>query len=169
MKVRLDSPLMNHTSYIQYRGIETRGGHRSVMRRREPLDLDRTWRHSLPMPMPNRPVCITLDEAVEQLERLSNPSRVFLWTDAERRCPPGWGFIASVRQGVPPQGIEAELEAWMGQYPDAWLAVDLRDGVITPSTHRSLEIVLSKVDRPVLILVSNSSENENWPQWILPE
>ena len=121
------------------------------------------------MPMPNRPVCITLEEAVEQLDRLPSHPRIFLWTDAERRCPPGWGFIASVRQGVPPQGIEAELEAWMGQYPDAWLAVDLRDGVITPSTHRSLEIVLSKVNRPVLILVSNSSDNENWPQWNLPE
>ncbi len=81
------------------------------------------------MPMPNRPVCITLDEGVAQLERLPGERRIFLWTDAERRCPPGWGFIASVRQGIPPEGIEAELIAWMGQYPDAWLAVDLRDGV----------------------------------------
>ena len=139
------------------------------MRRREPLDLDRTWRHSLPMPMPNRPVCITLEEAESQLERLPGERRICLWTDAERRCPPGWGFIASVRQGIPPEGIEAELIAWMEQYPDAWLAVDLRDGVVPPSTQNSLEIVLSKVDRPVLILVSNSSDNENWPQWVLPE
>jgi len=119
--------------------------------------------------MPNRPVCITLDEAVEQLNRLPTNPRIFLWTDAERRCPPDWGFIASVRQGIPPEGIEAELEAWKGQYPDAWLVVDMRDGVITPSTHRSLETVLSNVNRSVLILVSNSSQNENWPQWVLPE
>ena len=139
------------------------------MRRREPLDLDRTWRHSVPMPMPNRPVCVTLDEATEQLGRLENNPRIFLWTDAERRCPPGWGFIASVRQGIPPEGIEAELQAWMGQYPDAWLAVDMRNGVITPSTLNSLEDVLSQVNRPILVIVSESSDNENWPQWVFPE
>jgi len=139
------------------------------MRRREPLDLDRTWRHSLPMPMPNRPVCVTVDEALSQLGKLPTNPRIFLWTDSERRCPPGWGFIASVRQGIPPEGIEAELEAWMGQYPEAWLAVDMRDGVVTPSTQRSLDVVLSSVGRSVLILVSNSSDNEDWPQWVLPE
>jgi len=119
--------------------------------------------------MPNRPVCVTLDEAVEQLNRLAANPRVFLWTDAERRCPPGWGFIASVRQGIPPEGIEAELKAWMDQYPSAWLAVDMRDGVITPSTERSLELVLSTVNRPILVVVSSSSNNESWPQWVLPE
>ena len=139
------------------------------MRRREPLDLDRTWRHSLPMPMPNRPVCVTLEEAMAQLERLPSTPRMFLWTDAERRCPSQWGFIASVRQGIPPEGIEAELEAWKGQYPEAWLAVDMRDGVITPSTQRSLNDVLAAVQRPVLVLVSRSSDHEEWPQWVLPE
>ena len=139
------------------------------MRRREPLDLDRTWRHSLPMPMPSRPVCVTLEEAVAQLERLPSSPRMFLWTDAERRCPSQWGFIASVRQGIPPEGIEAELEAWKGQYPEAWLAVDMRDGVITPSTQRSLNDVLAAVQRPVLVLVSRSSDHEEWPQWVLPE
>jgi len=94
---------------------------------------------------------------------------MFLWTDAERRCLPGWGFVASVRQGVPPEGIEAELDAWKGQYPDAWLAVDLRDGVIPPSTSNSLDSVLGKLGRPVLILVSRSSDHEDWPQWVLPE
>ena len=139
------------------------------MRRREPLDLDRTWRHSVPMPMPNRPVCVTLDEAIEQLQRLESNPRIFLWTDAERRCPPSWGFIASVRQGIPPEGIEAELQAWMGQYPEAWLAVDMRDGVITPSTLNSLDDVLSQVNRPILVIESESSDNENWPQWVFPE
>ena len=139
------------------------------MRRREPLDLDRTWRHSVPMPMPNRPVCVTLDEAIEQLQRLESNPRIFLWTDAERRCPSSWGFIASVRQGIPPEGIEAELQAWMGQYPEAWLAVDMRDGVITPSTLNPLDDVLSQVNRPILVIVSESSDNENWPQWVFPE
>ena len=139
------------------------------MRRREPLDIEPTWQHSVPMPMPNRPVCVTEHEAIDQLARLPRQPRMFLWTDAERRCLPGWGFIASVRQGVPPEGIEAELEAWKGQYPGAWLAVDLRDGVIPPSTARSLEAVLRTVGRPILMLVSQSSEHEDWPQWVLPE
>lgn len=139
-----------------------------TMRRREPMNIDRTWQHSVPMPMPNRPVCVTETEAIDQLARLPRPPRMFLWTDSERRCLPNWGFIASVRQGVPPEGIEAELEAWKGQYPDAWLAVDMRDGVILPSTARSLDSVLAQVGRPVLILVSRSSESEDWPQWVLP-
>lgn len=139
------------------------------MRRREPLDIEPTWQHSVPMPMPNRPVCVTEHEAVDQLARLPRQPRMFLWTDAERRCLPGWGFIASVRQGVPPEGIEAELEAWKGQYPGAWLAVDLRDGVIPPSTARSLEAVLRTVGRPILMIVSQSSDHEDWPQWVLPE
>ena len=74
-----------------------------------------------------------------------------------------------MRQGVPPEGIEAELEAWKGQYPGAWLAVDLRDGVIPPSTARSLEAVLRTVGRPILMIVSQSSDHEDWPQWVLPE
>jgi hypothetical protein len=41
--------------------------------------------------------------------------------------------------------------------------------VIPPSTAQSLESVLSQVGRPVLILVSRSSDNEDWPQWVLPE
>jgi hypothetical protein len=139
------------------------------MRRREPLDIEPTWQHSVPMPMPNRPVCVTEQEAIDQLARLPRQPRMFLWTDAERRCLPGWGFIASVRQGVFPEGIEAELEAWKGQYPGAWLAVDLRDGVIPPSTARSLEAVLRTVGRPILMIVSQSSDHEDWPQWILPE
>ena len=139
------------------------------MRRREPLDLDRTWRHSLPMPMPNRPVCVTLEEAVAQLDRLPSSPRMFLWTDAERRCPSQWGFIASVREGIPPQGIEAELLAWSGQYRNAWLAVDLRDGVIPPSTTTPMEELLSSLKRPIIILVSRSPEHEDWPQWVLPE
>ena len=95
--------------------------------------------------------------------------RMFFWTDAERKCPEGWGFIASVRQGVPPSGIEAELDAWADQYPKAWLAVDLRDGAIPPSTVQPLNDVLTGLKRPVIVIVSRSPEHEEWPQWVLPE
>ena len=84
------------------------------------------------MPMPFQPVCVTQLEAIEQISMLPNQPRVFMWTDDERHCINGWEFLASVRQGVPPQGIEAELKAWMEQYPNAWLAVDLRDGIMPP-------------------------------------
>ena len=120
------------------------------------------------MPMPYQPVCVTELEALEQIAMLKFQPRVFIWTDEPRRCPKGWDYIASVRQGVPPQGIVAELDAWMEQYPDAWLAVDLRDGVIPPSTPNSLEQLLSELNRPILIIVSSSSDSEYWPQWVLP-
>ena len=116
------------------------------------------------MPMPGQPVCATEVEAVEQLARLPAPPRMFFWTDAERKCPEGWGFIASVRQGVPPSGIEAELDAWADQYPKAWLAVDLRDGAIPPSTVQPLNDVLTGLKRPVIVIVSRSPEHEEWPQ-----
>ena len=138
------------------------------MRRKQPLEVDEKWRHPLPMPMPYQPVCVTELEALEQIAMLKFQPRVFIWTDEPRRCPKGWDYIASVRQGDPPQGIVAELDAWMEQYPDAWLAVDLRDGVIPPSTPNSLEQFLSKLNRPILIIVSSSSDSEYWPQWVLP-
>ena len=65
-------------------------------------------------------------------------------------------------------GIEAELNAWADQYPKAWLAVDLRDGVIPPSTVRPLNDVLMGLKRPVIVIVSRSPEHEEWPQWVLP-
>lgn len=142
---------------------------RVSMRQREPLDVSPTWRYPLPMPMPGQPVCATEMEANEQLERLAITPKVFFWTDAERKCPEGWGFIASVRQGVPPSGIEAELNAWADQYPKAWLAVDLRDGVVPPSTVRPLAEVLTELKRSVIVIVSRSPEHEEWPQWVLPE
>ena len=139
------------------------------MRRKKPLEVDDKWRHPLPMPMQFQPVCVTELEALEQIAMLKIQPRVFIWTDEPRRCPKGWDYIASVRQGVPPQGIVAELEAWMEQYPGAWLAVDLRDGVIPPSTPNSLEEFLSQLNRPTLIIVSSSSDSEYWPQWVLPD
>ena len=139
-----------------------------VMRRKEPLDVNKTWEYPVPMPMPGRPVCCTEDEATNQLEKIGFSERIFLWTDDERRIISDWGYLASVRQGVPPKGIEAELNAWLNQYPTAWLAVDLRDGVIPPSTQTPLNTLLENTKRNVLIIVSSSSDHEEWPQWKLP-
>ena len=150
------------------REVQTRADTGVYMRKKQPLTVDATCRYPLPMPMPGQPVCATEFEAVSQLKRLPKPPRMFLWTDAERKCPEDWGFIASVRQGIPPQGIEAELLAWSDQYRNAWLAVDLRDGVIPPSTVTPIEELLSSLKRPVIILVSRSPEHEDWPQWVLP-
>ena len=55
------------------------------------------------------------------------------FSDSDRAVPAGWGHLASVRPGVPPEGIMAEVDAWLRQYPDAWLAVDMRVGVIPPA------------------------------------
>ena len=138
------------------------------MRRKAPLEISPTWEHPLPMPMKNQPVCVTDEEALAQISRLGVVPRIFLWSDDQRRCPEGWGFLASTRVGVPPEGIEGELGAWLAQYPDAWLAVDLRDGVMPPSTIEPLESLLSSLDRCVLVIVSSASDNEHWPQWVLP-
>ena len=151
------------------REVQTIGQHSHTMRQKEPMDVSSTWRFPLPMPMPGQPVCATELEALEQLKRLPVEPKVFFWTDAERKCPEDWGFIASVREGVPPNGIEAELNAWADQYPKAWLAVDLRDGAVPPSTVRPLNTVLASLKRPVLVIVSRSPEHEEWPQWVLPQ
>lgn len=139
------------------------------MRQKNRLEVEPTWRYPLPMPMPGQPVCATEMEAIEQLARLPSSPNLFYWTDEKRKCPENWGFIASIRQGVPPQGIEAELMAWSEQYPKAWLAVDLRDGMLPPSTVRPLDEVLASLKRPVIVIVSRSPDHEDWPQWVLPE
>ena len=77
-------------------------------------------------------------------------------------------FSRQCSTGRAPLGIEAELNAWLTQYPTAWLAVDLRDGVIPPSTQTPLAKLLENTKRNVLIIVSSSSDNEEWPQWKLP-
>jgi hypothetical protein len=120
------------------------------------------------MPMPGQPVCVTETEAMEQLNRLGNHPSIFLWTDEERRVPNDWQFLPSVRQGVPPEGIFAELQAWKKQYPKAWLAVDLRDGVIPPSIPKPLEDVLAELGRCSLVLVNNSESHPDFPRWVLP-
>ena len=46
----------------------------------------------------------------------------------------------------------AEVDAWLRQYPDAWLAVDMRVGVIPPAVH-DLEGMLRTFPRIVIIIV----------------
>jgi hypothetical protein len=61
----------------------------------------------------------------------------------------------------------AEFDAWCKQYPDAWLAVDLRQGVIPPSTSTPLEQLLRQMPRTVLIIVSEGDVSQPWPPWEL--
>ena len=87
------------------------------MRQKQPLDVSPTWRYPLPCPCRvNR--CATEIEAIEQLSRLPAIAKIFFWTDGERKCPEGWGFIACVRQGVPPAVLKP-FNAWADQYPQA--------------------------------------------------
>ena len=77
-------------------------------------------------------------------------------------------LLALCSSRVPPQGIEAELNAWMEQYPKAWLAVDLRDGIMPPSTSKPIEEFLASLPRQVIVIVSGDSQSEVWPNWVLP-
>jgi len=138
------------------------------MRRKTPLNVGPGWSHSLPMPMPGVPVSVTLDDAIGQTSRLPTPPRVFFWTELEHRCPEGWGHLPSVRPGVPPEAIEAELGAWSRQYPEAWLAVDLRVGSFPPATLTPLEELISTLRRPVLIVIDEDEDPMLGPRWVLP-
>ena len=117
------------------------------MRRREPLEVEPNWKHPLPMPMPYQPVSVTQFEAVEQIAKLASNPEYSCGQIAKGIASMTGSFWPVLRQGVPPQGIEAELNAWMEQYPDAWLAVDLRDGVMPPSTTVPLEQYLSNITK----------------------
>lgn len=138
------------------------------MRRRSPLEVSSGWTHSMPMPMPGVPVSVTLDEAMAQVARLPQQPRVFLWTELEQRCPEGWGHLPSMRAGAPPEAIEAELGAWRRQYPEAWLAVDLRIGSLPPATATPLEELVSALRRPVLIIIDEEEDPMMGPRWVLP-
>jgi hypothetical protein len=61
----------------------------------------------------------------------------------------------------------AEFDAWSRQYPQAWLAVDLRQGVVPPSTPIPLEQLLKQMPRTVLIIVSEGDVSQPWPPWEL--
>ena len=62
----------------------------------------------------------------------------------------------------------AELDAWLKQYPEAWLAVDMRDGVIPPSISGDINEMLRTFPRTVLVIVSDDSKNHQWPRWEFP-
>lgn len=128
---------------------------------------ERTWQHSQPMPMRGSPCVVTEANAVQYLSKISTKNRIFLFSDSERAVPDEWGYIGSVRPGVPPEGIVAELDAWLRQYPDAWLAVDLRVGVIPPSIE-DLEDMLRTFPRIVIVIVSDDTRNHPWPRWDFP-
>ena len=131
------------------------------------MDTD-SWLHTQPMPMPGSPVVVTEFDAVAYLQKLPAKPQIFLWSDSNRAIPGDWSFLASVRQGVPPEGIMAEFTAWERQYPTAWLAVDLRKGVIPPSTQIPLDDLLSGMKRNVIIIVTDVEEYPQWPRWNLP-
>ncbi len=127
-----------------------------------------TWKHSQPMPMRGSPCVVSEANALTFLSRLpNNKNRVFLFSDSDRAIPGDWSYMASVRQGVPPEGIMAEVDAWLRQYPDAWLAVDMRVGVIPPAIP-NLEDMLRTFPRVVIIIVSDDTRDHPWPQWELP-
>jgi len=126
-----------------------------------------TWQHSQPMPMRGSPCVVTEANALTYTSKLSNQNRIFLFSDSDRAIPGDWGHLASVRPGVPPEGIMAEVDAWLRQYPDAWLAVDLRVGVIPPAVH-DLEDMLKTFPRVVIVIVSDDTRDHPWPRWEFP-
>ena len=128
---------------------------------------ERTWQHSQPMPMRGSPCVVTEANALTYIAKLPTKNRIFLFSDSERAIPGDWGYIASVRPGVPPEGVAAELDAWLRQYPDAWLAVDLRVGVIPPSI-QDLENTLRTFPRVGIVLVSDDTRDHQWPRWDFP-
>jgi len=119
------------------------------------------------MPMRGSPCVVTEANALTYIAKLPTKNRIFLFSDSERAIPGDWGYIASVRPGVPPEGVAAELDAWLRQYPDAWLAVDLRVGVIPPSI-QDLENTLRTFPRVVIVLVSDDTRDHQWPRWDFP-
>lgn len=125
------------------------------------------WKHPQPMPMKGFPCVASLERTIEQLERVAKSKRIYLWTDSESKVPSGWFHLPSMRQGVPPEGIIAEYQAWSGQYPNAMLVVDMRDGVMPPCIH-DLDGFLTKLDRAAIILVSDEQNLNKWPLWELP-
>ena len=85
-----------------------------------------TWQHSQPMPMRGSPCVVSEANALAFTSKMSSDNRIFLFSDSDRAVPGNWDYLASVRPGVPPEGILSEVDAWLRQYPDAWLAVDMR-------------------------------------------
>ncbi|HIF46124.1 MAG TPA: hypothetical protein EYQ73_04935 [Candidatus Poseidoniales archaeon] len=125
------------------------------------------WEHTQPMPMRGAPCIVSEQNAMAFISKLPVKPRIFIFSDSERAIPGDWGFVASVRPGTPPEGIMAELDAWLKQNPDAWLAVDLRVGVIPPAIS-DLGEMLRTFPRVVLVIVSDDTKDLQWPRWELP-
>ena len=119
------------------------------------------------MPMRGSPCVVTEANALAYMSKLPKKNRIFLFSDSERAIPGDWDYLASVRAGVPPEGIMAEVDAWLRQYPDAWLAVDMRVGVIPPAIP-DLESMLRTFPRVVIVIVSNDTKDHVWPRWEFP-
>ena len=117
--------------------------------------------------MRGSPCVVSEANAIAYTSKLPNKNRIFLFSDSDRAVPKGWDYLASVRPGVPPEGIMAEVDAWLRQYPDAWLAVDMRVGVIPPAVH-DLEEMLRTFPRIVIIIVSDDTRDHAWPRWEYP-
>ena len=130
-------------------------------------DDGKTWQHTQPMPMRGSPCVVTEANALSFIEKMESKNRIFLFSDSERAVPGDWGYLASVRPGVPPEGIMAEVDAWLRQYPDAWLAVDMRVGVIPPAVP-GLEDTLRTFPRVVIVIVSDDTRDHTWPRWEYP-
>jgi hypothetical protein len=128
---------------------------------------EKAWKHSQPMPMRGSPCVVTEANALVFTSKLPIKNRIFLFSDSDRAIPGDWGYVASVRQGVPPEGIMAEVDAWLRQYPDAWLAVDMRVGVIPPAIPE-LEDTLRTFPRVVIVIVSDDTRDHTWPRWDFP-
>ena len=128
---------------------------------------ERTWQHTQPMPMRGSPCVVSEANALAYTSRIQNKGRIFLFSDSDRAVPGDWDYLASVRPGVPPEGIMAEVDAWLRQYPDAWLAVDMRVGVIPPAIP-DLENLLRTFPRIVIVIVSDDARDHPWPRWEYP-
>ena len=126
-----------------------------------------TWQHTQPMPMRGSPCVVSEANALSFMSKLPNKERVFLFSDSDRAIPGDWSYLASVRPGVPPEGIMSEVDAWLRQYPDAWLAVDMRVGVIPPAIP-NLEYMLRTFPRVVIVIVSDDTRDHPWPRWEYP-
>lgn len=131
------------------------------------MALEEGWQHTQPMPMRGSPCVVSEANAIRYLQKLPEHPRIFLFSDSDRAVPKDWGLLASVRAGVPPEGIMAEVDAWLRQYPDAWLAVDMRVGVIPPAVP-NLQEMLRTFPRTVIIIVSNDAVDHSWPRWEFP-
>ena len=130
-------------------------------------DNAKTWQHSQPMPMRGSPCVVSEANALAFTSKMPNVNRIFLFSDSDRAIPGDWDYLASVRPGVPPEGILSEVDAWLRQYPDAWLAVDMRVGVIPPAVP-DLEEMLRTFPRIVIVIVSDDTRDHPWPRWEYP-